>query len=139
MEITYDNIAAWFDEYYQAFNKYTGPPESPARMERYFAPELEFWPYNMAGTTRPSSREDLLRTMIRPGLHEELTPLEYVIDLTRMVVAVRFRLQFTDENSGRVWPAISVLIVHDSLSIAGPVVSGQWVTGSRAGQAARHR
>ena len=104
MELTYDNIAKWFDEYYQAFNTCTGPLESPSRMERYFAPELEFWPYNMPGTTQPSSREDLLKTMIRPGLHEELTPQEYAIDLQRMVVVVRFQLQFNDEPSGRVWP-----------------------------------
>ena len=42
--------------------------------------------------------------MVHPGLHEELTPREYVIDLKRMVVVVQFQLQFTDEPSGRVWP-----------------------------------
>jgi hypothetical protein len=104
MEITYDNITKWFDEYYQAFNRYAGPLETVPNMEKYFAPELEFWPYNMPGTTQPSSREDLLRTMIHPGLHEELTPQEYVIDLKRLVVVVRFQLQFNDEPSGRVWP-----------------------------------
>ena len=88
MELTYDSIVKWFDEYYKTFNKYTGPLDSPSRMEKYFDPALEFWPYNMPGTTVPSSRDDLLRTMIRPGLHEELTPREYVIDLKRMVVVV---------------------------------------------------
>lgn len=104
MEITYDKIVKWFDEYYQAFNQYAGPLETVPNMEKHFAPELEFWPYNMPGTTQPSSREDLLRTMIHPGLHEELTPQEYVIDLKRLVVVVRFQLQFNDEPSGRVWP-----------------------------------
>ena len=105
MELTYDNITKWFDEYYAAFNKYAGPLKTVPNMEKYFAPELEFWPYNMPGTTQPSSRETLLMTMIHPGLHEELTPLEYVIDLKRLVVVVRFQLQFNDEPSGRVWPA----------------------------------
>lgn len=105
MELTYNNIAKWFDEYYAAFNKCAGPLKTVPNMEKYFAPELEFWPYNMPGTTQPSSRETLLMTMIHPGLHEELTPLEYVIDLNRMIVVVRFQLQFNDEPSGRVWPA----------------------------------
>ena len=105
MELTYDNIAKWFDAYYDAFNKNAGPLKTVPNMERYFAPDLEFWPYNMPDTKQPSSREELLMTMVHPGLHEELTPLEYVIDLKRMVVVVRFQLQFNDEPSGRVWPA----------------------------------
>jgi hypothetical protein len=105
VEVTYENIAKWFDAYYQDFNKSAGPLETVPNMEKYFAGELEFWPYNMPGTTQPSSREDLLLTMIHPGLHEELTPREYVIDMKRMVVVVRFQLQFNDEPSGRVWPA----------------------------------
>ena len=105
MELTYDNITKWFDEYYDAFNKNAGPLETSPNMGKYFAPELEFWPYNMPGTKQPSSREDLMRTLIHPGLHEELTPREYAVDLKRMVVVVLFQLQFNDEPSGRVWPA----------------------------------
>jgi hypothetical protein len=105
MELTYENITKWFDEYYDAFNRNAGPLKTAPNMEKYFAPELEFWPYNMPGTTRPSSREDLLMTMIHPGLHEELTPLEYVVDLKRLVAVVKFQLQFNDEPSGKVWPA----------------------------------
>jgi hypothetical protein len=105
MELTYDRIAKWFDEYYAAFNSNAGPLKTVPDMEKYFAPELEFWPYNMPGDTQPASREDLLMTMVHPGLHEELTPREYVIDLKRLVVVVRFQLQFNDEPSGKVWPA----------------------------------
>ena len=105
MELTYENITKWFDDYYAAFNANAGPLKTVPNMEKYFAPECEFWPYNMAGTKQPSSREDLLMTMIHPGLHEELTPKEYVVDLKRLVVVVLFQLQFNDEPSGNVWPA----------------------------------
>ena len=105
MEVTYENIVKWFDTYFQDFNKNAGPLETVPNMEKHFAPDLEFWPYNMSGTTKPLSREELLRTMVHPGLHEELTPRGYVIDLKRMVVVVHFQLQFTDQPSGRVWPA----------------------------------
>jgi hypothetical protein len=105
MEATYDNIAKWFDAYYKDFNKSAGPLKTAQNMEKYFTPDLQFWPYNMPDTKGPSSREDLLRSMIHPGLHEELTPREYVIDMKRMVVVVQFQLQFNDEPSGRVWLA----------------------------------
>ena len=105
MEITYDNIVKWFNTYYQDFNKSAGPLKTVPNMEKYFTPDLEFWPYNMSGTREPKSREELLMTMVHPGLHEELTPREYIIDLKRMVVVVQFQLQFNDEPSGRVWPA----------------------------------
>jgi hypothetical protein len=105
MEPTYDNLVAWFNGYFKAFNKNAGPLKTVPDMEKYFTPDLEFWAYNMPSGKRPSSREDLLMTMIHPGLHEELTPREYVVDLKRMVVVVQFQLQFTDEPSGKVWPA----------------------------------
>ncbi len=105
MELTYNNVVKWFDGYFEAFNKNAGPLKTVPNMEKYFASDLQFWPYNMANTKQPSSREELLMSMVHPGLHEELTPREYVIDLKRMVVVVQFQLQFTDEPSGRVWPA----------------------------------
>jgi hypothetical protein len=105
MEITYENIAAWFDDYFRAFNKNAGPLETVPNMVKYFAPDMEFWPYNMANAERPSTREQLLMSMVHPGLHEELTPREYAIDMKRLVNVVQFQLQFNDEPSGKVWPA----------------------------------
>ncbi len=43
--------------------------------------------------------------MVHPGLHEEFTPQEYIVDMKRMVVVVQLQLQFNDEVSGKVWPA----------------------------------
>jgi hypothetical protein len=105
VEITYENIVSWFNDYFKAFNKNSGPLETVPNMQQYFAPDLQFWAYNMAGAQRPSSREDLLMTMVHPGLHEELSPREYIVDLQRLVVVVQFQLQFNDEPSGKVWPA----------------------------------
>jgi hypothetical protein len=105
MDVTYENIVSWFNDYFRAFNKNAGPLTTVPNMQQYFAPDMEFWPYNMAGTEHPSSREDLLMTMVHPGLHEELTPREYIVDLKRLVTVVQFQLQFNDEPSGQVWPA----------------------------------
>jgi len=105
MEVTYDNVLKWFDDYFKAFNKYAGPLKTVPNMEKYFTPDLEFWSYNMPDVERPSTREALLMTMVHPGLHEELTPQYYVVDLKKMIVVVQFQIQFTDEPSGTVWPA----------------------------------
>lgn len=104
MKMTYDNIVKWFDNYFAYFNKNAGALESVPNMTRYFTPDLEFWAYNQVGP-KPSSREQLLMTMVHPGLHEHLTPRGYVIDLKQLIVVVQFQVQFSDKPSGRVWPA----------------------------------
>ncbi len=104
MEITYDNIVKWFDAYFDTFNKNAGPLKTVPKMKEYFTPDLEFWGYNQP-RERPSNREALLMTMVHPGLHEHLTPREYIVDLKQLIVVVQFTVQFSDEPSGKVWPA----------------------------------
>lgn len=105
MEITYENIERWFDSYFEACNKNMGPLETVSSLEKYFTPDLEFWMYTSLGFVKsPLSREGLLMLMVHPGLHEELTPQYYVIDLKRTIVVVQFQIQFNDEPSGKVWP-----------------------------------
>ncbi len=107
MEFNYENAVKWMEGYFQTFNKNAGPLETVSNLQKFFTPDLEFWSYVMpAGSVpRPSTREQLLMTMVHPGLHEHLTPREYIVDIKRMVVVVQLQLQFTDEPSGRTWPA----------------------------------
>ena len=105
MELTYENVVEWFDNYYKDFNKHAGPLETVPNMGKYFADDLDWWSYGMPSADRkPTSRDGLLISMVHPGLHEELTPRQYIIDLNQMVVVVQFQLQFTDETSGTTWP-----------------------------------
>jgi hypothetical protein len=67
MEVTYESITNWFNEYFKAFNKNSGPLETVPNMQQYFTADMEFWPYNMAGAQRPSYRSDLLMTMVHPA------------------------------------------------------------------------
>jgi hypothetical protein len=103
MEITYGNIVKWFDAYFDAFNRKSGPLKSSLQMKKYFTPDLEFWAYNQPGD-RPLSLASLLMTMVHPGLNEQLTPREYVVDMKQMIVVVQFQVQFSDQPSGKVWP-----------------------------------
>jgi len=100
MEFTYENTVKWFDDYYKAFNKNAGPLETVPNMQKYFAPDLEFWAYTF-GEVAQMSREGLLMSMVHPGLHEELTPQYYVVDVKQMIVVVQFQFQVTDEPSGK--------------------------------------
>ena len=105
MELTQENVAKWFDNYYKDFNENAGPLETVPNMLKYFSPDLEMYSYGMPSANRqPMSRDGLLMSMVHPGLHEELTPRQYIIDFNRMVVVVQFQLQFTDEPSGTTWP-----------------------------------
>jgi hypothetical protein len=105
MEFTYDNAVKWFDAYFKAFNKNAGPIETVPNMLKYFAPDFEFWPYNMpASAGRPLNREGLCMTMVHPGLHEDLNPRGYIVDTRRMAVVVQFEIKFTDERTGTSWP-----------------------------------
>jgi hypothetical protein len=103
MTITYSGIKKWFDAYFATFNRDAGPLATVVNMKKFFTDDLEFWGYHLA-EERPSNRETLLTSMVHPGLHEHLTPLEYAIDLKKMIVVVNFRVQFSDQNSGKVWP-----------------------------------
>jgi len=104
MKISYDSIVKWFDAYFEDFNQKNGPLETSRQMEKYFTPDLEFWAYNQPGD-KPAYRDGLLRTMVHPGLHEHLTPIEYIVDLKQLMVVVRFKVQFSDQPSGKVWPS----------------------------------
>jgi hypothetical protein len=105
MEFTYENAVKFFDDYFKAFNKNAGPLETVPNMQKYYTPDFEWWSYSKPSADRkPISREGLLMSMVHPGLHEELIPQEYIVDVKRMVVVVRFQIQFTDYPSGTVWP-----------------------------------
>jgi len=109
MEFTRDIVTKWLEEYFNAFHKMQGTVDSVQKMRKFFTPDFEFWPFNMppGSVPRPSSLEALLVSMVHPGLHEHITPLDLVIDLKKMTVAVFAQIQFTDEVSGTTWPARS--------------------------------
>ena len=104
MEISYDSLVKWFNAYFEDFNRNNpGPLASVLNMKRYFTDDMEFWAFNQAGP-RPSPRGALLTTMVHPGLLEQLTPLEYTVDLKKMIVVVKFQIVFKDLPSGKAWP-----------------------------------
>ena len=103
MEFTNNNVIKWFDAYFKDFNQSNGDPRTVRNMKKYFTPDMQFISY-ILNVKRPESREGLLMTMVHPGLHEELIPQEYVVDIDRKAVAVRLGCRFKEDATGKVFP-----------------------------------
>jgi len=104
MEFTHGNVRKWFDDYFTDFNRCNGDPATVPNMEKYFTQDLQFISY-ILDVKRPDDREGLLKSMLHPGLLEELKPEEMIIDEKNKAVAVILRVQFTEEPTGTVFPA----------------------------------
>ena len=104
MELTYDNVIKWFDDYFAAFNEYEGNPETAKNMAKYFVPELEFYSYNVHDEKRPTGRDHLIRAIEHPGFHEVFRPQDYIYDEKKMMLVAQLELQFTEVSTGTVFP-----------------------------------
>lgn len=105
MEWTYDNISRWFDAYFEDVRKNQGDLKTVPNLKKYFASDMELMMYTSPAPPprRPMSRDALLLSFVHPGLHEDIVPKFYAIDVTRMIVAVQFEIRFLDKPSGTKW------------------------------------
>ncbi|MFH1647243.1 MAG: hypothetical protein ABID71_06140 [Chloroflexota bacterium] len=102
MELTYDNILKFMEDYFPAYNRYAQYPETTCRMLDYFAPDLEFIPY-VAGLEHTTSADEFLRIMSsHPSSYETITPEDIFIDVKRKVVVVLARTEVVDRKTGQV-------------------------------------
>ena len=108
MEWTYDKIARWFGNYFEAVCKYQGSIDTVSNLKKYFSADLELLMY-----TSPSSppvvsmsRDALLISFIHPGLQEDIVPQHLVIDTKKLIVAVQFTIHFMDKPTDKKWPDI---------------------------------
>lgn len=107
MELTYENIVAWFDKYFESCNKNQGPIETVVDLRRFFTDDFQFWMFTPPAFIKPPlSREELLMTFVHPGLHERLSPNYYVVDVRSLIVVVQFELEFSNELTGATWPPL---------------------------------
>jgi hypothetical protein len=108
IELTYEMISKWFDIYFEQVRKNQGDLETVPNLRKYFASDFEFImntaPSQSPG--KPMSRDALLMSFVHPGLHEDILPRYYVIDIRKMIVVVQFEIRFSDEPSGKNWAPI---------------------------------
>ena len=103
MKLTYNNISRWFDAYFEAVRKNQANPDTVPNLKGYFASDLELTLFTSPSGKFCMSRDALLISFIHPGLHENIVPRYYAIDVRRMIVAVQFEIRFKDEPSHKTW------------------------------------
>lgn len=100
MEITYDTILKYMRDYFKIFNKYGQDPKTIHRLDDYYAPDLEFFPY-VAGIGHSTGREEFYRILLsHPSSYEKLTPEEIVVDEKRMMAVVLIKAEISDSRTG---------------------------------------
>jgi hypothetical protein len=100
MKMTYDEIVAWIDEYFAAFNKYGQDPNEIHRMDAYFARGFSFNPY-VAHVGKVAGRENWYKVLTsHPSGMEKLTAEDVVIDETRQTFVAQIKAELSDRDSG---------------------------------------
>ena len=106
MELTYDSILTWMREYFDTYNSYAQNPETVHKMDKYFAPDMEFIPYvaSLKGPRgRVTSRDDFYQILAgHPSSYETFVPEDIVIDEKRGVVVVLLKVQVFDSKTKEV-------------------------------------
>jgi hypothetical protein len=100
MELTYENIQAFIEEYFHTYSTYGQKPETADKMHKYFAPDLRFIPY-IAGLGGPEggffSADEFVRTAkSHSSWYERLIPDDITIDERRGVFVALFRMEVVD-------------------------------------------
>ncbi len=106
MELSYDNMLKFMEEYFTVYSKYGQKTDSAQRMHEFFTPDLRFIPYIEAlGGPEGGfhSRDEFLRTAVaHTAWYEILTPQDITIDDRRKTVAVVFGMEVVDNEKDKV-------------------------------------
>jgi hypothetical protein len=106
MELDYDTIQKWMKDYFQTYNLYAQNPDTIHKMDRFFAPNMEFFPY-VASLKEPgepvNSREDFYKILAgHPSSYEMFEPEDIVIDERRGLVVALLQVQVFDSKTNEV-------------------------------------
>jgi len=106
VELTYDNIVKWMNEYFETYSRYGQEPATAERMNEYFAEDLRFIPF-IAPLGGPeggfrSRAEFLNQAVSHTAWYERLTPLDMTVDERRKAVVVLFNIDVYDRKKNQV-------------------------------------
>jgi hypothetical protein len=104
MEMTYENILKFMQEYFPVYSDYGQDPATARRMEDYYAPDFVFTGY--VGYPEPlifPNRDSFLAFDVsHPSSYERLTPEDMTIDERRKTVCAIIKFEFIDRKTGEV-------------------------------------
>ena len=104
MELSYENMVKFMEEYLPVFSEYGQDPATVQRMNDYFAPDVEFTGH--VGFPEPlvyRSRDEFLAfDVAHPSSYERLTALDLTVDEKRKVVVAVLKFEFIDRKTDEV-------------------------------------
>jgi hypothetical protein len=99
MEFTYDTIVKYMKDYFKTFNAYGRDAKTIHKLDDYFAPDLEFFPF-VAGVGHVKGREEFYRVLLsHPSGIEKLTPEDIVVDVKKKVAVILIKAEITDART----------------------------------------
>jgi hypothetical protein len=104
MELGYDSIVRFMDEYFPVYSDYGQDPATAYRMHDYYAPDFVFEGYVglPEPVVYPNAEAFVEFDISHPSSYERLTPEDIAIDERRKVVWVLIKFEFIERKSGRV-------------------------------------
>jgi hypothetical protein len=106
MKPTYDEIVRWMQEYFATYNDYAQSADTCHEMDRYFAPDLIFIPYNyvFGGPENAiKSREDFYGMLTgHPEDYERFIVHDIFVDEKRMVAVAFLQATIYETATDRV-------------------------------------
>jgi hypothetical protein len=99
MELTYDVMVKFMKDYFKTFNAYGQDPQNIHKLDDFFAPDLEFFPY-VAGVGHVKGREEFYRVLLsHPSGFEKLTPEDIVVDEKKKAAVILIKAEITDSRT----------------------------------------
>jgi hypothetical protein len=104
VELTYDAMVKFMEDYFPAYSEYGQDPATARLMNDYYTPDLVFTGY--VGLPEPKvypDRESFLEfDLSHPSSYERLTPEDMTVDERRKLVFVIIRFEYIDRKTGAV-------------------------------------
>ena len=102
MKLTYDEIVAWVDDYFAAFEMYGPDPANIHRMDEYFSKDVVYNPY-IAYVGKVQGRDNWYKVLTsHPSGVERLTAEDVVIDERRQVFVAQIKAEISDRDTKEV-------------------------------------
>jgi hypothetical protein len=102
VEITYETIVKFMQDYCKDFVAYAQNPETVYYMHQYFAPDVEFIPYTAEALAPVKGRDRFLHIMtLHPSVKESIEPEDIIVDEKRRMVVLLLDAKLLDAKSGK--------------------------------------
>jgi hypothetical protein len=104
MELIYDDMVKFMEEYFPVYSEYGQEPATAHRMHEYYAPDFVFTGYvgYLEPVVYPSAEAFVEFDLSHPSSYERLTPEDMIVDERRKRISALIKFEFIDKPTGKV-------------------------------------